>query len=355
MPEDSFGEKTEDATPRKLEKAREEGQVGKSIEVPAVFVVLAGVFVINLFAVYMYKHIAAIMQASFVFNSIPLIDIRYCMSLMYHLQKEFMKIVAPVFGALLLTGLAANFMQVGFILSWKALEPKLSRIDPIKGFKNKFSSRALAELVKSIFKIFVIALVAYYTIKSEMDEILRLYDHSIGFILIYILKISFWIFIRVLLVMMIMAFFDLAFQKWKFAQDQMMSRQEVKDDMKQAEGDPAVKAKIRQIQMEAARKRMMAEVPKADVVVTNPTHLALAIRYDSKTMTAPMVTAKGSGMVAERIRKVAYEAGVPIVENKELARSLFKIADVGDDVPSDLYRAVAELLAYVYKLKGKTM
>jgi flagellar biosynthetic protein FlhB len=355
MPEDSFGEKTEEATPRKLQKAREEGQVGKSIEVPSVLVVLSGVLIIYVFAAFMYGHIEAIMRDMFLFKKIPAMNVSYCMNLMYHLEKEILIILAPVFVTLILAGLASNFMQVGFEISWQAIEPKLSRIDPIKGFANKFSSRALVELIKSIFKIVVIALVAYYTIKNRLDDVLRLYDHSIGYILIFILKLSFVIFMRVLLILALMAFFDLAFQKWKFAQDQMMSRQEIKDENKQAEGDPAVKARIRQIQMEAARKRMMADVPKADVIVTNPTHLALAIRYDSKTMNAPRVTAKGAGLVAERIREIAKQNRVPIVENKELARNLFRAVDVGENVPSDLYKAVAELLAYVYRLKGKNL
>lgn len=355
MPEDSFGEKTEEATPRKLEKAREEGQVGKSIEMPAVLVVLSGVLMIYTFGAFMYRHIQAIMLDSFSFKEVPFVDVTYCMRLMLHVEKEFWIIVMPVFAALLLTGLASNFMQVGFAISWQAIEPKLSRIDPIKGFLNKFSSRAVVELLKSIFKIAVITIVAYYTIKSRVDEVLRLYDHSIEYILLYILKISFLIFIRALLALAVMAFFDLVFQKWKFAQDQKMSRQEIKDENKQAEGDPAVKARIRQIQMEAARKRMMADVPKADVVVTNPTHLALAIKYDAKIMSAPRVTAKGAGLVAERIREIAKENQIPVVENKELARNLYRTVNVGDSIPSDLYKAVAELLAYVYRLKKKSL
>lgn len=355
MADDSFGEKTEDATPRKLQKSREEGQVGKSIEVPAVFVVLAGVFIIDFLSMFIYRHLSSIMSYSFIFDHIPKVDIPYCLTLFYDLEKEFVKILAPIFIILLITALITNYLQVGFMISWKAIEPKFSKLDPIKGFKNKFSSRALMELLKSVLKIIIVAAVAYFTIQSEMDKILRLYDNSIGYIMAYILKISYWIFIRFLIVMVVLAFMDLLFQKWKFAKDQMMSKQEVKDENKQTEGDPQVKSKIRQIQMEAARKRMMAEVPKADVVVTNPTHLALAIKYDAATMSAPKVTAKGAGNVAAKIREIADESGVPIVENKELARSLYQVVEVGDDVPSELFRAVAELLAYVYNLKGNSI
>ena len=224
MPEDSFGEKTEDATPRKLQKARDEGQVAKSMEVPAVVVVLSGVFAIKIFAFYLYRHIEAIMREYFVFDRIPSINVPYCMTLMHHLEIEYLIILAPIFLALLFAGLASNYFQVGFEISWQAIEPKFSKLDPIKGFANKFSSRSVVELIKSIFKIIVISFVSYSTIKNRMDEVFHLYDHSIGYILIFILKVAFVIFLRVLLILALMAFFDLAFQKWKFAKDQMMSR-----------------------------------------------------------------------------------------------------------------------------------
>ena len=198
-------------------------------------------------------------------------------------------------------------------------------------------------------------MVAYYAIKGQLAEISKLYDHSTGFILLFILKISFWIFIKVCLIMLIVALLDYAYQKWKFLDDQKMTKKEVKDETKQTEGDPMVKSRIRQLQQEASRKRMMADVPDADVVVTNPTRLAVAIKYDGLKMDAPTVLAKGAGHVAQNIKKIANENDIPIVEDKQLAQSLYSNVEIGGQVPNEQFQAVAELLAYVYKLKGKKL
>jgi flagellar biosynthetic protein FlhB len=209
------------------------------------------------------------------------------------------------------------------------------------------------EFVKSIFKITIISMVVYYSIISHMIDILRLYDRSVGQILVFALKASFWIVIKVCLIMLVVAFLDYAYQKWKFLNDQKMTKKEVKDEIKQTEGDPLVKSRIRQIQYQAARKRMMAQVPEADVVVTNPTRLAVALKYDGMTMAAPSVIAKGAGPVAENIRKIARENDVPVIEDKALARNLYKTVDIGEEVTVELYQSVAELLAHVYKLKNR--
>jgi len=198
-------------------------------------------------------------------------------------------------------------------------------------------------------------MVAYYSIKGEITQISNLYDYGIGQILLFILKVSFWIFIKVCLIMIVVALIDYAYQKWKFLDDQKMTKKEVKDETKQTEGDPLVKSRIRQLQHQAARKRMMADVPHADVVVTNPTRLAVALKYDGTKMDAPTVIAKGAGPVAENIRRIARENDVPLVEDKQLARNLYSSIDIGQEVSMELYQAVAELLAYVYKLKGKKL
>lgn len=198
-------------------------------------------------------------------------------------------------------------------------------------------------------------MVAYNSIRAELVPITFLYDNSVGYILLYMLKVSFWIFVKVCLIMLVVAMLDYAYQKWKFLDDQKMTKKEVKDETKQTEGDPLVKSRIRQLQHQAARKRMMADVPRADVVVTNPTRLAVALKYDGKTMDAPKVLAKGAGPVAENIRRIARENEVPLVEDKQLARNLYSSVDIGGEVPTELYQAVAELLAYVYKLKGKKL
>jgi len=352
---ESGGEKTEDPSSRKLSRAREEGQVAKSIEIPSVFVLLAAVTSLYASAFYIYKNLVTVFHFNFNFENIPwLTHLKAGRLLAYHIEKIIFTCL-PVMLAIVFIALISNIAQVGFVISWKALEPKLSRLDPINGFKQKFSSRAVVEFVKTMLKVGVISIVAYYSIQGELAEISRLYDYSIGQILLFVLKVSFWIFIKACLIMIIVAILDYAYQKWKFLDDQKMTKKEVKDETKQTEGDPMVKSRIRQLQHEAARKRMMADVPDADVVVTNPTRLAVAIKYDSDEMDAPTVLAKGAGPVAENIRRIARENDVPLVEDKQLARNLYSSVDIGREVTMELYQAVAELLAYVYKLKGKKL
>lgn len=351
----SGGEKTEDATERKISKAREEGQVGKSQEVPAVFVLLAGVAIMHVLSFYMYNNMLVVMHDCFSFQLTQKMSSTFVIKLFYSYVEAFFKILTPILATVFFAALATNFFQVGFFISWKAIQPKFSKINPISGAKQKFSSTAVMEFVKSILKLVIVGVVTYYTIVTKLNTILSLYDHSVGFILLYVMRISFLIFIRVLMIMAFLAILDFAFQKWKFAQDQKMTKQEVKDEHKQTEGDPQIKSRIRQVQMEVAKRRMMGEVPDADVVVTNPTHLAVVIKYDSLQMNAPKIVAKGAGLVAENIKRIANENQVPIVENKKLARNLYKNVDAGDHVPMDLYQAVAELLAYVYNLKGKSI
>lgn len=346
------GEKTEDASGRKLRKAREEGQVAKSTEIPSVFVLLGGVTALYATAFFFYQNCLEIFHYDFTFERVPeLGPADLSVMLIYHAQKMFFMCL-PVFAVVCIMAIVSNIAQIGFQVSWKALEPKLSKLNPINGFKQKFSSRAIVEFVKSLVKIAVISLVCYLATKGELSNVLTLYDNSIAQILLFLLLKSFWIFIKVCIVMVLVAILDYAFQKWKFLDSQKMTKKEVKDERKQTDGDPAVKSRIRQLQMDAARKRMMAEVPKADVVVTNPTHLALALQYDKEKMDAPAVLAKGAGAVAENIKKIARENDVPIVEDKPLARNLYKAVDIGGQVPFEYYQAVAELLAYVYGLKN---
>jgi len=352
---ESGGEKTEDPTSRKLSKAREEGQVAKSMEVSSVFVLLAGVTALYASAFYIYQNLISVFHFNFHFEKIPVLThFEIIRLLVFHIQKIIFTCI-PVMLAIMLIALISNFAQVGFTISWKAIEPKLSRLDPINGFKQKFTSRAVVEFTKTLIKVGVISMVAYLSIKGELTQISRLYDYSVGQILLFILKVSFWIFIKVCLIMIVVALLDYAYQKWKFLDDQKMTKKEVKDETKQTEGDPLVKSRIRQLQHETARKRMMAAVPDADVVVTNPTRLAIAIKYDGKEMDAPQVLAKGAGSVAENIRRIAKQNDVPLVEDKQLARNLYSSVDIGQAVPMELYQAVAELLAYVYKLKGKKL
>ncbi|MCG8566844.1 MAG: flagellar biosynthesis protein FlhB [Desulfobacterales bacterium] len=349
------GEKTEDASSRKLDKAREEGQVAKSMEVASVLVLLGGILALWASSMMVFDNLTGLFHYNWNFDRVPSFTPVDVVTLFgVHVRQWFLAVL-PMFIGVYILALLANVAQVGFKISWKSVEPKLSRLNPINGFKQKFSSRAVVELIKTLIKVVVVFGVAYMEIKDDMGEIITLYDYSIRQIMSYIAEITLWIFIKVCIVMLLVAILDFAYQKWKFLQDQKMTKKEVKDEFKQTEGDPMVKSRIRQLQQAAARKRMMADVPKADVVVTNPTRLAVALKYDNLSMGAPVVLAKGAGPVAANIRRIARENDVPLVEDKPLARNLYSHVDIGGEVPMEYYQAVAELLAYVYRLKNRGM
>jgi flagellar biosynthetic protein FlhB len=271
------------------------------------------------------------------------------------LQDVFQQIaiiLTPLMLTILVAGIAGNILQFGFLLTSKPLSPDLSRLDPIKGIGKLLSLRSLVELIKSLFKVVFIGIVAFLIIRGELAAIPSIIQLGVGGILTFIARVSFKICFYTCLTLIVLAILDYAYQHWQHEKELRMTKQEVKDDYKQAEGDPNVKARIRGIQREMARTRMMDQVPDADVIITNPTTLAIALKFDAKVMMAPKVTAKGAGYVAEKIKEIAKENGIPIVENKPLAQTLFKAVDLGEFIPVDLYRAVAGVLAYVYKLKG---
>jgi len=259
--------------------------------------------------------------------------------------------IGPLLAAVFVTAVLSNVMQIGLIFSAESIKPKLSKLDPIKGFGRLFSKQSLMELFKSLAKLAIIGGVGYLAIKSEMAPVFVLGEMdlmSIGaFISKAILKISF----KCTLAMIFLVVIDFAFQKWEFEKKIKMTKKEVKDEHKRSEGDPLIKQRIRSIQMQMARKRMMQSVPEADVVITNPTHLAVALKYDSATMSAPKLLAKGAGRLASRIKELAEQHEIPVVENKPLAQNLYALVESGQEIPAELYQAVAEVLAYIYKLK----
>ncbi len=353
MAQESFQERTEQATPKRRREAREKGQVAKSKEISSLAVLLAGTLTLSFGSGFFYHHISELMryylsnvgsaqvtQANM--TNMALVALRYCAT-----------ILAPLFIILVSVAFLANYLQVGSLLSFEAIKPNFSKINPLEGLKRLFSTQAAMELAKSILKLIVVSWIAYVTINGELKNLPSLLDFSPGQIQTYLFSITGILFKRTCMVMLILAVLDYLFQRWEFEKNLKMTKQEVKEEMKQTEGDPHVKARIRSIQREAAKKRMMADVPKADVVITNPTRLAVALRYDSAEMDAPMVIAKGSGHVAERIKEIAQENGVPVIENKPLAQSLYKMVEIGRTIPETLYKAAAEVLAYVYKQKGR--
>lgn len=350
MPEQNFQDKTEPATPKRRQEARKKGEVAKSRELSSVAVLSAGVIYLYFATTRMTFSLGHIIERTFL--SIPqlkLSDIKL-LEKVTQLLVDFLWLVLPMMLVLFVVALLANFLQTGLIWSVEPLAPKASKIDPIKGLKRIFAKRSLVELGKSIFKLIIVGWAAFSTIKEDFSRLLPLlYQEKIQIISL-LGETSFKVIVRCCWVIAILAILDYFYQKWEFEQKLKMTKQEVKEEFKQTEGDPMVKGKIRSAQREMARRRMMEEVPKADVVITNPTHFSVALKYDAAKMASPKIVAKGANRIAFRIREVATENGIPIVENKPLAQNLYKL-ELGDEIPSEFYQAVAEVLAYVYSLK----
>lgn len=352
MAEESSEDKTEKATPKKKQEARKKGEVAKSREVSSVMVVLSGLMTLAVFGSYVYTNLEGIMKKSFKLITVKDLNFPDFMVFAESMIKSFIYIVSPILAAVFIVAILSNVMQVGLLLTGEPMVPKLSKLNPLKGFGRLFSKQSFMELFKSLFKLAIIGGVAYASIKNEMKNIHGLGEMELDGIFAYILAIILKIFIQCTLAMLFIAIIDYAFQKWEFEKKLKMSKQEVKDEHKNAEGDPQIKSRIRSIQLETARKRIMQAVPEADVVITNPTHLAVALKYDTSAMTAPKVLAKGAGVLAKRIRKLAEKHGIPLVENKELAQNLYALVEAGQEIPPALYQAVAEVLAFIYKLQG---
>ncbi|WP_456433537.1 flagellar biosynthesis protein FlhB [Thermosulfuriphilus sp.] len=356
MPEDTLQERTEEATPRRRQEAREKGQVAKSRELSSVAVLLAGLGLL----IFMGGYLRGQMERGMIhFLGLPYSREPFDLATLGLLSDEAGRILfvclAPVFLILSLVAFLANFLQIGAIFSADPLIPKPDRLNPIEGLKRLVSRQAMVELVKSLAKVAFVAAVAWRTIKGDFTKLIPLMDMSPIEIGQEIFDMSGELLFKILLAIALVAIFDFFYQRFEFERNLRMTRQEVKEEFKQTEGDPHVKARIRSIQREMARKRMMAEVPQADVVITNPTELAVALKYVPGEMEAPKVVAKGAGHLARRIREIAREHGVPVIENRPLAQGLFRQVEVGDFIPQELYQAVAEILAYVYRLKGKRL
>ncbi len=345
--------KTEKPTGKKLSKSREEGQVAKSQEISSAFILIAGLAFFFFAGDRFLDGPAEVMRYFFQYAMLLEINPATVYNLFLLTVRQMFYLLIPFLLLMVFVGLAANLMQVGFQITPKAMMPKLSKLNPISGFQSKFLSlKPLVELVKSCLKIGLLGYIAYSVYRQNFASFFSLLNQPVSIILTFIAKVAFQILWRCGLLMVVLAFFDYIYQRWDFMENQKMSKQEVKDEMRQAEGDPQVKSRIRSMQMSAARQRMMQEVPKADVVITNPTHIAVALVYDQDSSEAPMVVAKGAGLMAEKIKKIAREHGVPVVENKALARLLFKTVELNQMIPETLYQAVAEVLAYIYKRDG---
>ncbi len=355
MAEESNQEKTEQATSKRRDDAREKGQVAKSRELASVAVLGACLVYFYFGASSMGTRLMELMRSTFSQSGQMTVNIDNIQPLLMNLSFKTFVLLAPFLLVAMIAGLMINLMQVGFLFSSEAITPKYSKIDPIKGFKRLFALRSLVELVKSILKMAIIGAVAYLTIKGESSKLFLLVDLGVMDILSYMVKVAFKILYSTCWIMVILAVLDYGYQKWEHEKSLKMSIKEIKEENKQTDGDPLIKGRIRRLQREMAKKRMMAAVPKADVVITNPTHLAVAIRYEPDTMNAPCVIAKGADFLAQRIKEIARESGVPVIENKLVAQVLYKMTAVDHAVPENLYKAIAEILAHVYSSKRKGM
>ena len=344
-------DKTEEPTAKKRADAKKKGQVGRSTEISTAFVLLTGFFVLKVLWENIYTSIANYTTYIFTHLNQP-VDTENISRLFIGIMEILATTALPIMLAIMIIGLGVNFFQVGLNFNTEAIGFKLDKLNPINGFGRIFSKRSLVELFKSLFKIAVIGYFLYTILSQQLLAMPQFIYFDLGTSLEQMSKIIFSMSFEVIGVIMLLGFLDYGYQKWQTTQDLKMSKQEVKDEMKQSEGDPQIKGKIKQKQRQMAMSRMMQEVPKADVIVTNPTHCAVAQQYH-KGMQAPLVIAKGQDFVAQKIKKLAREASVPIVENRPLARALFASTNIGDAVPAELYQAVAEVLAYVYRLKHR--
>lgn len=348
---ESFQEKTEEPTSKRREEARKKGQVAKSIEINSTLILLTGLVTLTIFGGTMFYRIVAVDR--FLFSQIGQIQITQDVlpAYLYSGVKLLISILVPVMLPIVLIGIISNLLQFGFIFSFHPIKPQLSKLNPIQGLKKLFSKRSLVELIKNIMKIVIVGWIGYLVIAGLADEMVPLMDQNPWAIFFWVCrgvaKIGFY----TVLVIAILSICDFVYQRWEHHTQMKMTKQEVKDEHKQMQGDPKVKAKIRQIQFKTAMQRMMAELPTADVVITNPTEFAVALKYEEESMRAPSVIAKGRRLIAQRIREIAVEHDIPIVENPPLARELFKAVDLGQEIPGKFYQAVAEILAYVYSLR----
>lgn len=353
------GEKTEEPTSKKLDDARKEGQVAKSKEIGNAFGILALFLILKIYIGSMGTRFLELFSA--VYGQIPSISTLYSGNLpiaalqvlIRSMMLQMIIIVAPIFLVGVVVAFVCDVAQVKWRPTSKPMQPKFSKLNPMKGFARIFSPNSLVELLKSVLKLAVIGYMVYSYLKGRIGQIFLLYDISIGQAIELIGDVVIELGIRIAAVYMIIAMLDYAYQKYKFKQDMKMTKQEVKDEYKNQEGDPQVKGKQKQRMREASMRRMMQQLPKADVVITNPTHYAVAIKYDPDKYDAPYVIAKGENYLAQRIKDIARDNKIEIVENKPLARMLYANVEIGGLVPPELYQAVAEVLAFVYHLKGK--
>ncbi len=351
MAEESYEDRNEPATPKKREKARQEGKVARSQEVSASLILMAGLLLLSVWG----PHFIGNMRGLIWMLQGNATDFTLTTESFYPQFIAFLKffavLILPMAIPLAVVAIGSNVMQVGFLVTAKPLEPKLDSLNPVNGIKRIFSAKGLFELGKSLIKIAIIASIAYLTIRGRFEDLVGLAGTTTTEFLKTVGEVGLELGLRTALALCILAIIDYAFQRWQFEKSIRMSKKELTDEFKQSEGDPHVKSKVRSLMRQMSRNRMLSDTADADVVVTNPIHVAVALRYDPERDSAPVVVAKGMRRLAEKIKEIARTNDVAIVENPPLARQLHRVVEVGDAIPMSLYKAVAEVLAFVYRLK----
>lgn len=348
------GEKTEKATPKKRQDSRKKGQVLKSQDVTAA-IALFSIFLFLFFAAgFMRDNFFLFFRESFTrFMQIHKLDIEQVMLIYMSIIKQMAIILLPIMLIAVVASVAANLLQFGLLFTTETLKFDLKKIDPIKGLKRMFSLKAIIELIKSVLKISFIGSVTTFIVWTNFGKVLDLAFSTPQIILITLAKLVGMMGLLASLMLLFISLLDFAYQKYDYEKNLKMSKQDIKDEYKNSEGDPLIKSQIKQRQREMAMRRMMQEIPQADVVITNPTHFAIALKYDEEQMDSPIVIGKGADFVAQKIKLIAKEHDIVMVENRQLARAMYDQVEIGDRIPEEFFKAVAEILAYVYRIQRK--
>ena len=353
MADNSTGQKTEEPTPKRKREAREKGQVAKSQELNQAFTLLASFSMLYILFSGMMDSLTMEVTSYLDFDTVVNLDIASSYNILMEAIFYVASLVVPVMLASAIMGIVINFSQVGPLFTGESLKPKLDSLNIIKGFGKLFSIKSLVEMVKSVLKIIIIAVIAYIYLRNSITDLITMTEQGLYPALMLIGNLIFKAAVAITIFLVGVGVFDFIYQKWEHKRNLKMSKYEVKQERKEMEGDPQLKQKRKEKQRQMSVNRMMSEVENADVVITNPTHIAVALEFDIKEMDAPKVLAKGEGYVALKIKEKAKELDIEIVENKPLARSLNKMCEIDDFIPEELFEAVAEILAYVYKKENR--
>lgn len=349
---DSAQDKTEAPTPRRLEEARNRGQIAKSNDLSAAVILLGAMLFMQWWGDGIFGRMLMLMR-QYLGNDGHSVDPHHLGMLARVVLLESARILVPFLAALVVLAVATCYLQVGWLITFKPITPSLDRLNPITGITRMFNARAFVHLMMGVMKMAVLAVVAWWTMRGRIDLLAGVSGMSHLTVAAVAADLLLTLGLRLAIILLVLAVLDYAYQRYRTQKDLRMTKEEVREELKRMEGDPRIKQRRRQVQMQMALQRVRSAVPQADVVVTNPTEFAVALQYDGESMQAPKVTAKGADFLAQKIRELAALHGVPIVERPPLARALYRDVEVGQEIPADLYKAVAEVLAYVYELAGR--